>query len=75
MTKICFYRMTDDTGFAPNPFHGYCTVATCTPNHMRGRTRLREGDYIVGIEGVKLRRKGNGRRINPHQTICALSIS
>lgn len=60
MTTLCFYRMTHDTGFAPNPFHGYCTVATCTPNHMRAR--LKEGDYIVGIEGVKLRKKRKKKR-------------
>ena len=23
-----------DTGLAPNPFWGYCTLAVCTPNHM-----------------------------------------
>ncbi|MCI0591302.1 MAG: hypothetical protein L0Y67_06845 [Gammaproteobacteria bacterium] len=54
--------MTDDTGFAPNPFHGCCTCATCTPNHMHGRPRLKEGDYIVGIEGVKLRKKRQKKR-------------
>ena len=32
--KICTYTMTSDTGFAPNPFYGYCTLAACTPNHM-----------------------------------------
>jgi len=44
--KICFYVMTSDTGLAPNPFHGFCTLALCTPNHMRAR--LKKGDWIVG---------------------------
>ena len=44
--KICSYVMKHDTGFAPNPFYGYCTLATCTPNHMNAN--LNEGDYIAG---------------------------
>lgn len=55
MSKTCFYRMTYDGGSAPNPFHGWCTLAICTPNHMRAR--LVEGDYIAGVEGVGLRQR------------------
>lgn len=55
MSKVCFYRMTHDGGSAPNPFHSWCTLAICTPNHQRAR--LVAGDFIVGIEGVTLRRK------------------
>ena len=39
--------MTTDTGFAPNPFHGYCTLAACTPNHMGAR--LVKGNWIAGF--------------------------
>jgi hypothetical protein len=39
--------MTSDTGFAPNPFYGYCTLAACTPNHMHAL--LDKGDYIAGF--------------------------
>lgn len=46
MNKICFYIMVSDTGFAPNPFHGFCTLALCTPNHMRAR--LVKDDWIIG---------------------------
>lgn len=45
--KICTYTMTSDTGFAPNPFYGYCTLAACTPNHMHAL--LDKGDYIAGF--------------------------
>lgn len=55
MSKTCFYRMTYDGGSAPNPFHGWCTLAICTPNHARAN--LDSGDYIVGVEGVTLRRQ------------------
>jgi hypothetical protein len=44
--KICFYIIISDTGLAPNPFHGFCTLSLCTPNHMRAR--LVKGDWIVG---------------------------
>lgn len=53
--KYCFYRMTDDSGFAPNPFHGYCTLAACTPNH--GRADLNKDDVIVGVEADSLIRE------------------
>ena len=51
--KIASYRLTYDTGFAPNPFHGVLTLATCTPNHKRAN--LQKGDYIVGFESNSLR--------------------
>lgn len=44
--KLCSYVMTNDAGFAPNPFWGYCTLAACTPNHMR--CVLGKDDWIVG---------------------------
>lgn len=45
--KICAYVMTKDSGFAPNPFYGWCTLAACTPNHMNAR--LHNGDIIAGF--------------------------
>lgn len=35
-----------DVGFAPNPFHGWCTLATCKPGIRRGASI---GDWIAGI--------------------------
>lgn len=51
--------MTSDTGFAPNPFWGYCTIAHCTPNHS---TKLSSGDWIMGISGSE-HIKGRGKLI------------
>lgn len=45
--KLCTYIVQGDTGLAPNPYWGYCTLAVCTPNHQG--TRLRKGDYIIGF--------------------------
>ena len=29
------YTVAADTGFAPNPFHGFCTLACCKPGIRR----------------------------------------
>jgi hypothetical protein len=39
------YKMTRDFGFAPNPFGGICTLATCKP-HIRNKANV--GDWIIG---------------------------
>jgi len=52
--KVCAYLMTADTGLAPNPFHGICTLAVCTPNHRRARLKP-DDDWIVGLASAPLR--------------------
>jgi hypothetical protein len=42
---IYSYVIEHDLGFAPNPFHGICTLACCKPQI---RKRAKEGDYILG---------------------------
>lgn len=39
------YVIPRDYGFAPNPFHGVCTLATCKPEI---RERAQPGDWIIG---------------------------
>lgn len=39
------YVVARDFGFAPNPFYGYCTLATCKPK-IRGNAQV--GDWIIG---------------------------
>ncbi|BCL72547.1 hypothetical protein TUMSATVNIG1_45180 [Vibrio nigripulchritudo] len=46
------YAITRDFGFAPNPFHGSCTLATCKP---RIRKSANVGDWILGLGGAKLK--------------------
>ena len=46
MTKVYMYVVDRDFGFAPNPFHGFCTLATCKP---RTRRVAKVGDWIVGM--------------------------
>lgn len=39
------YVVARDYGFAPNPFYGFCTLATCKPIIRR---MARVGDWVVG---------------------------
>ncbi|MCW2484427.1 hypothetical protein J5069_00800 [Candidatus Symbiopectobacterium sp. NZEC127] len=46
------YAITRDFGFAPNPFHGSCTLATCKPGI---RKSAKVGDWILGVGGSNLK--------------------
>ena len=45
MARIYSYVVRYDSGFAPNPFYGHCTLATCKPDIRRS---AEIGDWIVG---------------------------
>ena len=45
MARIYSYVVRYDSGFAPNPFYGYCTLATCKPDIRRA---AEIGDWVVG---------------------------
>ena len=45
--RLCTYILTKDTGLAPNPYWGWCTLAVCAPN--RQRANLKDGDWIAGF--------------------------
>jgi hypothetical protein len=51
MAAVYMYVVDRDVGFAPNPFHGYCTLATCKPG-IRSTAQI--GDWIVGMGGKNL---------------------
>jgi len=53
--KLYTYIVTHDTGFAPNPFWGWCTLATCKPVIRR---TAKTGDWIVGLSP-----KAKGNRV------------
>jgi len=44
--KLYSYIVKHDTGFSPNPFHGYCTLACCKPSIRR---TAKMGDWVVGL--------------------------
>ena len=51
------YVVRYDSAFAPNPFYGYCTLATCKPGI---RERAQVGDWLVGTgsDRIGIRRGG-----------------
>lgn len=46
MPTLFTYRIKHDTGFAPNPFGGTCTLVTCKP---KIRLAAMPGDWIAAI--------------------------
>ena len=53
--RLCTYIVKKDSGLAPNPYWGWCTLAVCTPNHQPAR--LEEGDWIAGFLNKRRGRK------------------
>jgi hypothetical protein len=51
MASVFIYVVDRDFGFAPNPFHGYCTLATCKP---RIRNPAQVGDWVIGMAGSRI---------------------
>lgn len=51
--RLFSYIITHDSGFSPNPFWGYCTLANCKPAIRRSADI---GDWIVGLTN---KTKGN----------------
>jgi hypothetical protein len=49
--KLFSYVVVRDFGFAPNPFYGYCTLATCKPK-IRASASI--GDWVVGTGSKSL---------------------
>lgn len=62
--RVFSYKIARDYGFAPNPFHGVCTLATCKPQI---RTSAKPGDIIVGCGCA-------GNRLAA-QVVCVLRVS
>jgi hypothetical protein len=65
-TRLYSYVVERDTGHAPNPYFGVCTLCRCkfraSPTKPRNIVELAEkGDWIVGTGGANARRSaGNG---------------
>ena len=54
--RLFSYVVARDFGFAPNPFFGICSLATCKP---RIRCAASIGDWIVGTGSKKHARQGS----------------
>lgn len=55
MSNVFVYVVDRDFGFAPNPFHGSCTLAACKPVIRR---RAVPGDWVIGMGGSRLKATG-----------------
>jgi hypothetical protein len=53
--RLFSYVVARDYGFAPNPFYGVCTLATCKPG-IRGVAAI--GDWVVGTGTARRKRAG-----------------
>lgn len=62
--RLHSYVIRRDYGFAPNPFHGFCTLATCKKLIRR---RATVGDWVVATGSAQYHRAG--------QLVCAMKVS
>ena len=53
--RLFSYVVARDYGFAPNPFFGICTLATCKPKIRRAAV---VGDWVIGTGSKRRRRDG-----------------
>lgn len=54
--RLYSYVVARDYGFAPNPFYGFCTLATCKPDIRR---TAEVGDWIIGTGSRSKGREGH----------------
>ena len=62
--QIYSYVITHDAGFAPNPFGGFLTLATCKPQ-IRKCAQI--GDFIIGT--------GSSRTVGNHRLVYAAQVT
>ena len=62
--KLYSYKIARDYGFAPNPFYGFCTLATCKP---KIRENCEVGDWVIGT--------GSSAEHRPGRLVYAMRVS
>ena len=66
--------MTHATGFAPNPFDGYMTLACCKPM-IRKKGIVNVGDWIVGVGSKTMEANATGdNRFYDNKIIYAMKV-
>jgi len=62
--KLYSYVVEHDTGYAPNPYFGLCTLCRCK---FEGRNNIvqsaKEGDWVIGTGGAGKKSAGHGKLI------------
>jgi hypothetical protein len=72
MSSIHSYVVRYDSGFAPNPFYGTCTLATCKPEIRRTAA---VGDWLVGCGSCNRKVQRGGHLVYAMCVTAALSFS
>lgn len=72
MPVLHSYIVAYDSGFAPNPFNGYCTLATCKPD-IRKCAEI--GDWIIGTGSNKVGVRRGGFLVYAMKVQESLSFS
>lgn len=65
--RLFSYKMTNDNGFAPNPFYGMLTLANCKPC-IRKHKKI--GDWIAGFSSAIL----NGDKVGKERLVYLMKI-
>jgi len=66
--RLFSYKMTHDTGFAPNPWWNYLTLATCKP---KIREVKQPGDWIAGFTSMAL----CGERVGRERLVFVMRVA
>jgi Nucleotide modification associated domain 2 len=66
--KLFSYVVQHDTGYAPNPYFGVCTLCRCKYRKSKNKPqniveRAKSGDWIVGTGGASKKSAGLGKII------------
>lgn len=69
--RLYSYVVCYDSGFAPNPFYGWCTLATCKPDIRR---TAQVGDWIVGTGSANKKVQRGGHLVYAMRVSEALSF-
>lgn len=66
--RLFSYKLRNDSGFAPNPFGGVMTLATCKP---KIRESKKPGDWIAGFTSVRF----NGDAVGSERLIYLMQVT
>jgi hypothetical protein len=66
--RLFSYKMTHDTGFAPNPFHGFLTLANCKPCIRKCKNK---SDWIAGFSSSQL----NNDKVGEERLVYLMKVT
>ena len=62
--KLYSYVVEHDTGYAPNPYFGFCTLCRCKFKGRKNVVELaKEDDWVIGTGGAGEQSAGHGRLV------------